>query len=312
MPTDRAGFVNNAYNQARAAGLSDTQARLAAAQAANETGYGQHVVGNNFFGIKAGPSWTGSVVNAGTSEEVNGQNQRTNANFRSYASPMDSYSDYAGLLSRNYPDAYNATDFDSAVNGLQTGKYGAYATDSRYGTKLRSIAGLLDPTVTSKPLMAPVNALNVPAMNVTPTINEQQMATPTANVQVSQPTSAAQGGLLSPQEAQAAAAQRSYLASQPFNTNTSAATSQKVQKAVGAVLGGLLGGVTLGPVGGLLGAVVGKQIASPNGLLGNNSFPDKPQSTPRGDGSMTSYGKSVASSSGQFSNAMSKGGIGLY
>lgn len=364
MASSQSGFVNNAYNQARAAGLNETQARLAATQAANETGYGQHVVGNNYFGIKAGPSWNGDVVNAGTSEEVNGTNQRQRANFRSYASPVDSFSDYAGVLSRNFPTSFAAPDFDTAVDGLQNGRFGAYATDSHYGSKLRSInnmignqadqttgiMGVINPATVGPVerglLSAPVSPTNVPGINATPDLSSfvgpqptpgyvdpqvttayqqtpqmtpatqavtQQAQPASINTAAVQAPTAAQSGLLSPSEYGAFQQQKASLDNAAPNTSMNMAhVGQMAQKGLGAIAGGLLGGITLGPLGGLLGAYMGKQIASPNGLFGNNNFPTKPDSAPKGDGSLTSYGKSVSDSSGQFGRAMASGGVGLY
>lgn len=139
MASRQRDFYSKVYNDARAAGLSDPQARVAAAQASLETGFGRSAVGNNYFGIKAGSSWTGPSVNAGTWENVNGQNVNTNANFRSYENPQDSLNDWSSTVSRNFPDSYWADDFDTAVSGLNNGKYGSYATDPNYGSKLRSI-----------------------------------------------------------------------------------------------------------------------------------------------------------------------------
>lgn len=117
-------------------------------------------------------------------------------------------------------------------------------------------------------------------------------------------------GLLSPQEQKAVAAQRAYLDQQPFNR----APSQfggKAKQAAGSILGAVLGGLTLGPVGAVGGGLLGNVVTRPGGLLGSE-FPDKPKSQSRGDGSLTSYGKSVSNTSGQFSRAMASGGKGLY
>lgn len=145
MASRQQQFVESAYWDARAAGLNDTQARLAAAQASLETGYGRSVAGQNYFGIKAGSSWNGPIVNVGTWEEENGVARRQRDDFRAYSSPIESFLDYAGLLANRFPDAFYAEDFDQAAAGLKAGQRGGYATDSKYSQKLDFINSTYDP-----------------------------------------------------------------------------------------------------------------------------------------------------------------------
>lgn len=139
MQLDRSNFYNRVYDDARARGLPDAQARLAASQASLETNFGQSVVGNNYFGIKAGPSWNGPSVQAGTWEEVNGSPVSTTAGFRAYQDPANSIQDWSSTINNKWPGAATAPDFGTAVEGLKYGQPGGYATDSQYGRKLRSI-----------------------------------------------------------------------------------------------------------------------------------------------------------------------------
>lgn len=132
-------FAQRVYRAGLDAGLPDHLARLAATQASLETGYGKSVKGNNFFGIKAGQSWTGKRQNLTTHEEVNGKRVKIKDSFRAYDDPADSLRDWAHLLKNKFPDAYNSRNFEEAVAGLRTGVYGAYATDSKYGSKLNQI-----------------------------------------------------------------------------------------------------------------------------------------------------------------------------
>jgi hypothetical protein len=142
----QADFVASIYQQAKALGMSDPMARLAASQAALESGYGAHAPGNNLFGIKAGNGYTGSSSILPTQETVNGNLTNTSGHFRSYATPADSLSDWYSMMQRNFPDSANATTFDDAVAGLNTGKYGSYATfkptandPMTYGQKVASV-----------------------------------------------------------------------------------------------------------------------------------------------------------------------------
>jgi len=166
MSSRREQFVKDAYRQAREAGLNDQQARLAASQAALETGYGKSVVGNNYYGIKAGSSWNGPSVLAGTWEDTANGPKRQPARFRSYSSPVQAFGDWASTLGRRWSSAFNAPTFDEAVDGLNYGKPGGYATDRNYGAKLRSINRRYGPQADEVDgIMAAIN----PAATATPT-----------------------------------------------------------------------------------------------------------------------------------------------
>lgn len=120
-------------------------------QAGLESGAGSELAQkyHNLFGMKAGVTWTGPVIALTTQEEVSGQKitvkatQADRANsFRVYATYYDSMLDWASLLARLYPAAYQAAkkgDIKAFAAGLQNGKLGAYATDSSYPTQLASI-----------------------------------------------------------------------------------------------------------------------------------------------------------------------------
>jgi len=112
------------------------------AQAGLETGWGKHqprdangAASHNLFGIKAGASWKGAVVEAVTSEFVDGRFVRTLARFRAYASPQDAFQDFASLLSRNgrYAPALASGSADGYAASMQRA---GYATDPAYGDKL--------------------------------------------------------------------------------------------------------------------------------------------------------------------------------
>jgi hypothetical protein len=112
-------------------------------------------------------------------------------------------------------------------------------------------------------------------------------------------------------------AQAGILAAGP--TTPDAALGARVEKQLsnrklaGTLLGGVLGGGLLGPLGGLVGGYLGRQTAAKTYFPeAPKTDPDKQKSQSKGDGSLTSYGRSVANSSSQFSRAMASGGKGLY
>ncbi len=132
-------FVRRIYEAARNLGLADPQARLAASQAALETGYGKSVKGNNYFGIKAGRSWDGPTQDFRTWENVGGRRVNITDRFRKYDSPEDSLLDWVETMERRWPEAMRADTFEDAVEGTRYGRSGGYASDDDYGTKLASI-----------------------------------------------------------------------------------------------------------------------------------------------------------------------------
>ena len=115
------------------------------AQAALESGWGKHEIrhpdnspSHNLFGIKAGGSWKGEVVETITTEYVNGVPQKTVEKFRAYHSYEEGFRDYAALLSNNprYADIINTQNAADFANGLQRA---GYATDPKYADKLLRI-----------------------------------------------------------------------------------------------------------------------------------------------------------------------------
>ena len=126
----------------QASQASGVSAQLIMAQAALESGWGKREIraedgktSFNVFGIKADKSWKGPVVEATTTEYVNGAAQKTQARFRAYCSYEESFADYARFLTSN-PRYANvlATPYPAdAAHGLQRA---GYATDPDYGGKL--------------------------------------------------------------------------------------------------------------------------------------------------------------------------------
>jgi flagellar protein FlgJ len=92
----------------------------------------------NLFGIKAGSNWNGAVVEASTTEYVNGVTEQRVERFRAYGSYAEAFQDYAHLLAQSprYAAVVGSRDAASFAQGLQRA---GYATDPAYATKLQSI-----------------------------------------------------------------------------------------------------------------------------------------------------------------------------
>jgi flagellar protein FlgJ len=141
-------FVRNMWSHAQAAGQElGVDPKTLIAHAALETGWGKSIPCNpdgtcsyNLFGIKAGGKWQGESVRVNTLEFESGVAVRKRESFRAYASPADSFRDYAALLKNNprYERALGVGD--DAAKFATALQQGGYATDPNYAQKLTKTA----------------------------------------------------------------------------------------------------------------------------------------------------------------------------
>ena len=140
-------FVQSLWPYAeKAAKLLELDPKVLIAQAALETGWGQHVMrteqgtsSKNLFGIKANKDWGGERVQVNTLELEGGTLNKQKAEFRAYDSYADSFTDYAQFINgkSRYQKALNvATEPENYAKELQSA---GYATDPDYGEKIASI-----------------------------------------------------------------------------------------------------------------------------------------------------------------------------
>ena len=140
-------FVSKLYPHAKAAADAlNTTPQILLAQAALETGWGQHMItrGNstpshNYFGIKATPSWTGKTASVSTVEFINTKPIRVKAAFRAYGSIEESFQDYVNLVKQNaryQPALSSGGDPDQYIRALSKA---GYATDPNYASKVSAI-----------------------------------------------------------------------------------------------------------------------------------------------------------------------------
>ncbi|MGD2119849.1 MAG: flagellar assembly peptidoglycan hydrolase FlgJ [Chromatiales bacterium] len=116
------------------------------AQAALETGWGQHLMkmangqsSHNLFGIKADERWQGKQASVSTLEYRDGVAQRERAHFRAYDSFQQAFDDYAEFVGGNgrYRQAIsNSNDPQQYFRHLQQA---GYATDPDYADKVLQI-----------------------------------------------------------------------------------------------------------------------------------------------------------------------------
>lgn len=140
-------FINKMFHHAKAASQSTGMpTHLMLGQAALESGWGKHEVkatdgttSHNLFGIKATGNWKGKVVEATTTEYINGVKQKRIEKFRAYDSYADSFKDFANLMKSNprYQNVVaNVHDVNSYANAMQDA---GYATDPHYAKKLSNV-----------------------------------------------------------------------------------------------------------------------------------------------------------------------------
>jgi peptidoglycan hydrolase FlgJ len=136
-------FVSAVWSHAKAASqATGIPAHFMIAQAALESGWGKHEIRHadnrpsfNLFGIKAGESWKGAVVETVTTEYINGIPEKMVEKFRAYNSYAEGFQDYANLLLNNprYATVLKNQDATAFAQGLQQA---GYATDPMYADKL--------------------------------------------------------------------------------------------------------------------------------------------------------------------------------
>ena len=142
-PQEFVGRVwGHAVDASRSTGISP---QFVVAHAALETGWGRNEIRKadgsssfNLFGIKAGKNWSGPVVEAATTEYVDGQPRQVVERFRAYASYEEGFRDYAALLRGNarYSGVIGTQDGTEFARRLQQA---GYATDPMYADKLSRI-----------------------------------------------------------------------------------------------------------------------------------------------------------------------------
>lgn len=148
-------FVERFSHAARsAADATGVPALLILAQAALETGWGQHMIstgdgGNshNLFGIKATAGWRGASTDSATHEYVAGRRVAAREAFRVYDDYAQSFADHARLIgtSPRYAPVREASTPQDAARALQEC---GYATDPAYADKLVSIMRRIDGVAT--------------------------------------------------------------------------------------------------------------------------------------------------------------------
>ncbi len=160
-------------------------------QAIIESGYGKSkltVDANNFFGIKAGSSWTGPVWTGATREETSGGSSYTiSAAFRSYASPQAGFDGYGEFIRGNkrYSTALNFPG--DPYRYIQEIKNAGYATDGQYvATNSRMVAQVTQ-YIQSKNLFTPSSQVVPDAAPPAPgsSSSSDSSASPTANCSTS-------------------------------------------------------------------------------------------------------------------------------
>lgn len=132
-------YANAAQEGCRGTGLFPS---VALAQAILESGWGASSLTkkhNNFFGIKAGKSWTGKTVTMRTREEdKSGNSYYVNAVFRAYDSPVDSFRDRANFF-KSFSRYKAVLEQTTAQKQIEAIYKAGYATDKKYVSKIMGI-----------------------------------------------------------------------------------------------------------------------------------------------------------------------------
>lgn len=138
-------FIDSLTAAAQAAqAKTGVPASFTIAEAALESGWGGSRLAteaNNFFGVKADPSWLGYVVVFNTREYLDGQWTMVPARWRKYDSFDACLVDHGNFLRSNprYEHCFDAPDGEAFARSVQAA---GYATDPDYADKLIQIMRL--------------------------------------------------------------------------------------------------------------------------------------------------------------------------
>ena len=139
----------------RAEAETGIPAAFMVSQAALETGWGRkeilHADGSpshNLFGIKATPGWKGDVAEVTTTEYIDGRAHKVTARFRAYASPAESFADYARLMKTS--PRYAAATARVAEAARTEGAVGEGANAQRFAQGLQQAGYATDPAYADK------------------------------------------------------------------------------------------------------------------------------------------------------------------
>lgn len=135
LTPEQTQFLQNAFTAAKTAEHPWPDA--AACEAALETGWGQHVPGNNLLGIKPPSWWKGGVQVQDTQEFVDGAMQAQTDAFAGFESWAECFRCQVAILHRNpsYAPALAATDAPTYI--LAESK--VWASDPQRGPNVLTI-----------------------------------------------------------------------------------------------------------------------------------------------------------------------------
>lgn len=138
-PGNVTAFINLSLSSARAVNNSyGIPVSVIIAQSAIESGWGEHVKGNAYFGIKSHKDG-GASTTFTTTEVVNGKRVTIKDSFKAYNSYSESAVGYGKFLSENsrYNKAFlNKKNVNKFIDEIAAA---GYATDPDYAKKLKSI-----------------------------------------------------------------------------------------------------------------------------------------------------------------------------
>lgn len=145
--SDQENFIANLYPAAAKVSQETGMSKeLILAQAAEETGWGQHVLPgtNNIFNIKASPDWHGPTKTFNVWEIEGGKKVWKDQEFRVYGSVEEALRDRVKFLEEN-PRYAKAGLFDEGTKGHLEKEAAAlqkagYATDPNYAKQLIAVA----------------------------------------------------------------------------------------------------------------------------------------------------------------------------
>lgn len=137
-PANVEAFVNKILNSAKIVNKKyRVPVSVIIAQAALESGWGNHVKGNSYFGIKA-HNTHGSITSFQTTEFVNGKKISISDPFRAYKDFNEAALDYGKFLTMNPRYNIALTHKNNPEKFADMLQKAGYATDPQYAKKIKN------------------------------------------------------------------------------------------------------------------------------------------------------------------------------
>jgi flagellum-specific peptidoglycan hydrolase FlgJ len=141
-------FVKTYMGDASQSALdTGTPVLVTLAQAALESGWGEHAPGNNFFGIKDSDRVNFGIQTKVTEEFIKGKEVHVQAKFEIFPTAYECFRFHGELLKVRFPKSFKYEDPIQFITSVQNDYSYKYATDPAYVDKITAIIKMIQKVI---------------------------------------------------------------------------------------------------------------------------------------------------------------------